>query len=80
MNKKTTSPTVASLAAKVLTTASSSAMAKQLAGSALAQAAKGAQTGAHLESLAAKVLDSSKYSAQTKTLAGSVLAQSVKGR
>jgi hypothetical protein len=80
MNKKTTSPNVASLASKVLTNASSSAIAKQLAGSALAQVSKGAQTGAQIESLASKVLDSTKYSEQTKTLAGSVLAQSVKER
>lgn len=80
MNKKTTSPTVASLASKVLTNAGSSATAKQLAGSALAQVAKSVQTGAQMENLASKVLDSPKYSAQTKALAGSVLSQSLKKR
>lgn len=77
MSKKTSSG-VAALASKVLTNNNSSAIAKQLAGSALSQVNKGNQTGSKLEDLAAKVLDSPKYSTDTKTLAGSVLSQSVK--
>jgi hypothetical protein len=80
MSTKSTSHNVASLASKVLTTPSSSATAKQLAGSALSQVVKNNATGAKMEHLASKVLESPKYSEQTKTLAGSVLSQSLKGR
>lgn len=79
MGKKTT-PSVASLASKVMNSSSSSSTAKSLAASTLAQTNTGKQTGAAMEDLASRVLDSSKYSAETKTLAGSVLSQSVKER
>ncbi|OPK07345.1 hypothetical protein [Pseudomonas sp. VI4.1] len=79
-NTKQTSTSVASLASKILRNDSSSAIQKELAGSAMAQAATGKQTGADMETKASQVLDSNKYSATTKTLAASVLAQSNKER
>lgn len=79
-NPKKTSTSVASLAAKTLRSDSSSAIQKELAGSAMAQVASGKQTGAEMETKASHVLDSNKYNATTKTLAASVLAQSNKER
>jgi hypothetical protein len=79
-NKKTTSPSIASLAAKVLADDQSSATAKKLAGSALSQVNKGNQTGSTMEDLAAKVLSSEKYSDETHKLAATVLSQSNKER
>lgn len=80
MSTKSTSSNVASLAARTMANSNSSAIAKQLAGSALSQANPSNSTGSKMEHVAAKVLDSPKYSEQTKTLAGSVLSQSLKGR
>lgn len=77
-NKKTTSSSVASTAAKVLASPNSSAKAKQLAGSALSQVNKGNETSKRVEALAGKVLDSEKSSVTDKKLAGSVLSQSKK--
>lgn len=77
-NKKTTSSTVASKAAKVLSDPSSSAKEKQLAGSALSQVNKGNETSTKLEKVASKVLDDPKSSKTAKELAGSVLSQSNK--
>ncbi len=79
-NRKTTSPTVASEAARILQDPGASATAKRLAGSALSQRTPSHQTGAPMEDLASRVLDSSKYSEGTKSLAGSVLSQSNKER
>ena len=79
-NTKQTSTSVASLASKILRNDSSSAIQKELAGSAMAQASTGKQTGADMETKAGQVLDSNKYSATTKTLAASILAQSNKER
>ncbi|WP_447636924.1 hypothetical protein [Flavobacterium microcysteis] len=79
-NKKTTSPKIASLAAKVLQDSNSSNIKKELAGSALSQRNKDNQTGAQMEEKAAKVLASDKYSEETKALAASVLSQSNKER
>lgn len=79
-NTKTTSPKVASDAAKILSNPNSSAIAKQLAGSALSQTNKGNQTGGKMETVASKVLQSDKYSDSTKDLAASVLSQSNKER
>jgi hypothetical protein len=79
-NTKQTSSQVASLASKVLRSDSSSAIQKELAGSAMAQASSSKQTGADMEAKASRVLDSDKYNATTKTLAASVLAQSNKER
>jgi len=80
MNSKKTSSKVKSLAAQILTDKTSSATAKQLAGSALSQSQKGNQTGKAIEELASKVLQSEKYSNDTKSLAASVLSQSNKER
>jgi hypothetical protein len=79
-NSKVTSPEVARVAAKVLQDPNASAMAKRMAGSALAQRQPSHQTGANLEDDAARVLASTKYSGETKTLAASVTSQSNKGR
>ena len=78
MNKKITSPTIASLAGKTLHNPNSSATAKQLAASALSQVNKANQSSPALDHLASQVLRSEKYSDVTKELAGSVLAQSKK--
>ncbi len=75
-NHKTTSPSVASEAARILQDPGASATAKSLAGSALSQRTPSHQTGPSLEDLASRVLESPKYSEATKTLAGSVLSQS----
>lgn len=79
-NRKITSPSVASEAARILQDPGASATAKRLAGSALSQRVPSHQTGASMEDLASRVLDSSKYGETTKTFAGSVLSQSNKDR
>ena len=79
-NHKKTSPSVASLASKVLHNNQSSEAAKSLAGSALSQVKKGNETGKQMEALASKVLNSEKYNGTSKTLAGTVLSQSDKKR
>jgi hypothetical protein len=79
-NKKQTSKSVASQAAKILKDKSASKTAKRLAGSALAQSSNNKQTGSELEDLASKVIQSDKFSDNTKSLAGSVLSQSNKKR
>jgi hypothetical protein len=78
-NKKSASPKLASLAAKILQDPNSSNIKKELAGSALSQSKKNNQTGAQTEDKAAKVLASEKCS-ETKALAASVLSQSNKER
>ncbi|WP_282348405.1 hypothetical protein [Pseudomonas sp. PS01301] len=79
-NTKQTSSAIASLASKILRSDSSSAIQKELAGSAMAQASTGKQTGAEMETKASHVLESNKYNTTTKALAASVLAQSNKKR
>jgi hypothetical protein len=79
-NSKQTSKAVGSLASEVLRNPSSSAIQKELAGSALSQSHSSKQTGANMESKASHVLQSEKYNDTTKTLAASVLSQSNKER
>jgi len=79
-NNKITSKSVASKASEILRNPSSSNIAKELAGSALSQRAKGNQTGGEMEDKAARVLASDKYSQETKEMAASVLSQSNKER
>lgn len=79
-NGKQTSKDVSSLASAVLRDPSSSAIQKELAGSALSQSQSTKQTGAQMESKASQVLQSDKYSDTTKTLAALVLSQSNKER
>lgn len=79
-NTKQTSTEVAALAAKTLTDPNASAIARSLAGSVVAQAHTGKQTGAHMETVASSVLRSEKYSPETKAMAASLLAQSNKER
>ena len=79
-NSNQTSKSVSSLASKIMKNPSSSAIQKELAGSALSQSKSSKQTGSDLESKASHVLQSDKYSETTKTLAASVLSQSNKER
>jgi len=69
-NTKKTSSKVASKAGATLGNPNASAIAKSLAGSALAQKGSKKQTGARLEDKASRVLKSPKYSKETKSLAG----------
>lgn len=80
MSNKHTSKDVAKLASETLRDVGASAVQKRLAGSVLAQASTGKQTGKAMEAEAARVLNSDKYSDTTKALAGSVLSQSSKDR
>ncbi len=77
-NKKTTSSSVASAAAKVLSNPKASAQLKKLAGSALSQVNKGHETSTGMEKTASKVLDNPNSTNIAKKLAGSVLSQSNK--
>lgn len=79
-NTKQTSADVAKQASEILRDPNASAIAKSLAGSALAQHSTGKQTSAEMEAKAAKALQSDKYSETTKSLAGSVVSQSSKQR
>ncbi|SIR37684.1 hypothetical protein [Pseudomonas flexibilis] len=79
-NTKKTSAEVASLASETLRNPNSSAIAKSLAASALAQSSSDKQTSAEMETKAGKALQSPKYAEATKTLAASVVAQSNKAR
>lgn len=80
MNKKQTGSKLSSLASQILTNQNSSAIQKQLAGSALAQSNTNKQTGKYMETTASNVLKSSKYSDTTKSLAASILSQSNKNK
>lgn len=75
-NSKKTSSGIASQAAETLKNPNASAMAKSLAGSALAQVQGSYQTGKAMETKASHVLQSNKYSDDTKALAASLLSQS----
>ena len=79
-NVKKTSASIAQLASDTLRNPNSSETAKKLAGSALSQVNKGAQTGEKMETVASEVLRSKKYSNNTKDLAASILSQSNKER
>lgn len=79
-NDKQTSSDVASLASQVLRDPNASAVAKQMAASALAQRSTTKMTGSEVEHRAGQVLQSEKYSETTKKLAASVVSQSDKKR
>lgn len=79
-NDKKTSSDVASLASQVLRDPNASAIAKQMAASALAQRSTTKMTGSEVEHRAGQVLQSEKYSETTKKLAASVVSQSDKKR
>ena len=64
-NSKQTSKSVGSLASQVLRNPASSAIQKELAGSALSQSHSNKQTGSDMESKASQVLQSEKYSDTT---------------
>ncbi|HGW5509026.1 TPA: hypothetical protein ACNH1V_003118 [Citrobacter koseri] len=80
INKKQSSPKLASQAAKALQNENSSEIKKKLAASVVAQARTGKQTGAEMETIASDVMKSSKYSEETKSYAASLLSQSNKPR
>lgn len=80
MNKKQTGKKMSINASKVLSSNTSSAIQKKLAGSALSQSNTNKQTSKQMETTASKVLQSNKYNKDTKALAGSVLSQSNKKR
>lgn len=79
-NDKDTSASIATLASETLRDPNASAIAKSLAGSALAQATTGKETGADMESKASQALRNPRSSDTTKALAGSVVSQSNKQR
>lgn len=79
-NKKQTSTTVASLAAKTLSDPASSAIQRSLAASALRQTGNHSETGKELETRASRALDNPRSAAVTKILAASLVAQSNKKR
>lgn len=79
-NDKDTSASIATLASETLRDPNASAIAKSLAGSALAQATTGKETGAEMESKASQALRNPRSSDTTKALAGSVVSQSNKKR
>jgi hypothetical protein len=80
MTGKKTGSNISSKASKTLSSPSSSAIQKKLAGSALSQSNTSKQTSKSMETTASKVLKSPKYNNDTKQLAGSVLSQSNKKR
>lgn len=67
-NSKKTSSNVASKASDILRNPSSSAIAKKLSASALAQTKTDKQTGKDMETTASAVLKSNKYSADTEVV------------
>lgn len=77
-NKKTTSNSIASTAAKILSNPNSTSQSKKLAGSALSQVNKGNETSSKMEKIASKVLDNPNSNSVEKKLAGSVLSQANK--
>lgn len=79
-NDKDTSASIATLASETLRAPNASAIAKSLAGSALAQATTGKETGADMEGKASQALRNPRSSDTTKALAGSVVSQSNKKR
>ena len=79
-NTKQTSPAVASVAGRTLGSATASGIQRSMAGSALRQSGRPAQTGAKTEDRASRALDNPHASKVTKTLAGSVVSQSNKTR
>lgn len=79
-NTKQTSGRIATLASETLLNQNSSAVAKSLAASALAQRSGDKQTGARMEDVASHVLRSGKFADAAKDLAASVLSQSNKQR
>lgn len=78
VNEKRSSPKMASLAASVLHSKTSSQLEKKLAGSVLAQSNTSKESSKEMEELASYVLSDSESCADAKSLAGSILAQSRK--
>lgn len=80
VNKKKTSPKLATIAAKTLKNNSSSNIQKTLAWWILSQASSTNQTWKDMEKIASDVLKSDKYNDKTKSLAASLVSQSNKKR
>ena len=70
-----TSPPIATKASQALSSGSSSATKKSLAGSVLSQSGTGKQTSSTVATTAAKSLNDGRTGASTRTLAGSALSQ-----
>ena len=79
-NPKTTSPALASQAAKVLRDKRTSNIGKILAAGVLSQAAEGKQTGTEMETIASRVLRSDHYSDLNRSFAASLVSQSNRER
>ncbi|WP_163026861.1 hypothetical protein [Pseudomonas viridiflava] len=79
-NTKTSSKSVARLASETLRSSGTSAIAKSLAASVLAQASPEKQTSERMQHIAGSVLQSEKYSQASKALAASLASQSSKLR
>ena len=80
INKKKTSPKLATIAAKTLKNSSSSKIQKTLAWWVLSQASSTKQTWKDMEKIASDVLKSDKYNKKTKSFAASLVSQSNKKR
>lgn len=79
-NTKQSSAELAKQAAETLRNPHASEIAKSFAGSVLAQASTGKQTGKAMETRASNALKSEKYSEETRSLAASLVSQSDKKR
>lgn len=79
-NKKQTSKSLASQAARILKDKNSTPLIKRLAASVLSQSNTPKQTGADMETLASQVLKSGMYDDITKSFAASALSQANKER
>ncbi len=80
MNRKVTSPKLASEAGRVLQDDNASDISKALAAAVLSQANPQNETGKEMETIASKVLKSEKFSAQNKKFAASLVSQSNRKR
>ncbi len=79
-NTKQSSTKLAAEAARVLKDKNASKIKKEFAGSVLAQANTGKETGKEMEAKASKALKNKKYDDETKSFAGSLVSQSNKKR
>ncbi|MEE4617236.1 hypothetical protein V2J84_00600 [Pseudomonas alliivorans] len=79
-NTKVSSKSVAHLASETLRSSGTSAIAKSMAASVLAQASLKKQTSERMQHIAGNVLQSNKYSQASKVLAASLVSQSSKSR
>lgn len=79
-NKKTTTPTTASLAGATLADSAASKLQRKLAAGVLSQAVPGRETGAELERVAGQALGNDRSAEVTRQLAASLVSQSNRKR